>query len=125
MKLTSVIGNHLIRLAFGLELPLAPAHVRDLLLALDAKPAAKTHRLTAIDLYGAFLVSVGLYRWFAVVSPAIGLMRLSALPPSHPPQGPEDLADNVGVLGEGCVGFVREVGGDQPEPGRLGSWARP
>ena len=47
------------RLAFGLELPLAPAHVRDLLLALDGKPAGKTHRLIAINLYGAFLVSWG------------------------------------------------------------------
>ena len=26
----------------------------------------------------------------------------------------------MGVLGKACVGFVRGVGGDQPEPGRLG-----
>ena len=38
------------------ELPLALARVRDLLLALDGKLTGKTHRLTAIDLYGACLV---------------------------------------------------------------------
>ena len=49
----------MIRLAFGLELPLAPADVRDRLLALDGKLADKTDRLIASDLYGACLVSWG------------------------------------------------------------------
>ena len=52
-------GGLVLRLAFGLDLPLALARVRDLLLALDGKPAGKTHRLIAIDLYGACLVLWG------------------------------------------------------------------
>ena len=48
-----------LRLAFGLDLPLARARVRGLLLALGGKLAGKTHRLIAIDLYGAFLISWG------------------------------------------------------------------
>ena len=52
-------GGLVLRLAFGLELPLALARVRDLLLALDGKLAGKTRRLMAIDLYGACLVLWG------------------------------------------------------------------
>ena len=87
-------GGLVLRLAFGLELPVALARVRDLwaimdaggrkgggpvpraregelLLALDGKLAGKTHRLIAIDLYGARRVAE---EW-AAAGPVRSLVR--------------------------------------------------